>query len=69
MDRNGILVTTGTQVRLHSIPNSVLETLEGNERERVDSMRGETFEVYEVDPWGHAWVEKWWSESQDQALN
>ena len=29
-------------------------------------MVGETFEVYEVDEWGGAWVEKWWHESDDE---
>ena len=24
------------------------------------SMEGEVFEVYEIDEWGGAWVEKWW---------
>ncbi len=59
----------GTRARVLSVPNSVLEPLDQTERERVDSMSGETFEVYDVDPWGRAWVEKWWNESQDQATS
>jgi hypothetical protein len=27
---------------------------------RIQSMLGEILEVYEVDPSGRAWVEKWW---------
>lgn len=30
-------------------------------------MAGEIFEVYDVDEWGGAWVEKWWHESDDEA--
>jgi hypothetical protein len=66
-DRNGLAVATGTRVRVLDISSSVLDRLETPERERVLSMVGETFEVYEVDEWGGAWVEKWWHESDDQA--
>lgn len=66
-DRNGLAVATGTRVRVVGISSSVLDRLESAERERVLSMVGETFEVYEVDEWGGAWVEKWWHESDDEA--
>lgn len=59
----------GTHVRVLSVPSFVLEQLDQTERDRVFSMCGETFEVYEVDPWGRAWVEKWWNESQEQATS
>lgn len=66
-DRNGHPVAVGTRVRVVNVPSSVLERLDEAERARVASMTGETFEVYEVDSWGGAWVEKWWHESEDQA--
>lgn len=69
VDRNGLAVATGTRVRVVGISSSVLDRLESPERERVLSMLGETFEVYEVDEWGGAWVEKWWYESDDQATS
>jgi hypothetical protein len=66
-DRNGLAVATRTRVRVLGVSSSVLDRLETPERERVLSMVGEIFEVYEVDEWGGAWVEKWWHESDDQA--
>jgi hypothetical protein len=66
-DRNGHAVAAGTRVRVVSVASSVLDRLEASERERVLSMVGEVFEVYEVDEWGGAWVEKWWHESEDKA--
>lgn len=66
-DRNGLAVATGTRVRVVDISSSVLDRLETAERERVLSMVGEIFAVYEVDEWGGAWVEKWWHETDDQA--
>ena len=50
-----------------SVASSVLDRLEAPERERVLSMVGESFDVYEIDEWGAAWVEKWWNESDDEA--
>jgi hypothetical protein len=68
-DRNGNPVTVGTRVRVISVPSSVLERVDVAERGRVASMAGETLEVYEVDAWGGAWVEKWWHESEDKATS
>jgi hypothetical protein len=68
-DRNGHAVATGTRVRVVSVAPSVLDRLEAPERERVLSMVGEIFGVYEVDEWGGAWVEKWWHESDDKAFS
>jgi hypothetical protein len=68
-DRNGRPVSVGTRVRVISVPHTVLEDLDPTERWRVASMVGETFEVYDVDAWGGAWVEKWWHESQDKATS
>jgi hypothetical protein len=59
----------GTRVRVVSVPTSVLQRVDLAERERVASMTGETFEVYEVDPWGGAWVMKWWHASGDEATS
>lgn len=49
----------GTRVRILSIP-AVDPEMETSEVDRVNSMLGEEFEVYEVDAYGRAWVEKWW---------
>ena len=54
------------------INESVFNRLPDDEAARVRSMEGESFEIYEVDEWGGAWVEKWWyhtdNESQSHSL-
>ena len=66
-DSAGQPVRIGTVVRVTHIDESTLEPLSRLERNRVLSMMGETFKVYEVDEWGRAWVEKWWHEGGDMA--
>ena len=50
----------GTRVRVLKISPSVLSQLPASEAECARSMQGEVFEVYEIDEWGGAWVEKYW---------
>jgi hypothetical protein len=47
-------------VRVLRISASVLAQLPESEAECARSMEGEVFEVYEIDEWGGAWVEKMW---------
>jgi hypothetical protein len=68
-DRHGRAVSAGTRVRVLVVRPSVLDRLDELERQRVASMIGETFEVYEVDQWGGAWVEKWWRESDSESTS
>lgn len=56
-DRDGNSIVVGSNVRVLSIPTL---NLEPDEAERVQSMLGDVLEVYEIDPYGQAWVEKWW---------
>jgi len=58
-DSEGQPVSAGTSVRVTHIHDSTVAPLSQLERDRVLSMLGEKFEVYEVDEWGQAWVEKW----------
>jgi len=58
-DSAGTLVRVGSLVRVIQIPEFTTEALPQPERERVLSMSGEIFEVYEIDEQGQAWVEKW----------
>jgi hypothetical protein len=32
-------------------------------------MLGESFEVYEIDEWGAAWVQKWWDEKDEKSMS
>ncbi|QDH69707.1 hypothetical protein [Marilutibacter alkalisoli] len=66
-DSVGQPVRIGTLVRVTDIHESIVAPLSQPERDRVLSMLGETFKVYEVDEWGQAWVEKWWHGGEDLA--
>jgi hypothetical protein len=68
-DRKGATVIIGSVVRVLSIPDAVLQPLDEAEHARVFSMRGESFAVYDIDPYGGAWVEKWWHESESKAIS
>jgi hypothetical protein len=68
-DRNGLLVQTGTVVRVLQVRPSVLGPLSQEEALRVKSLVGEALSVYEVDEWGSAWVEKWWSEGNGKSAS
>jgi hypothetical protein len=57
-DINGTAVRVGTLVRVLKIGESVLEQLPDSEAEAARAMEGEVLEVYEIDDWGGAWVEK-----------
>jgi len=59
-DINGTVVRVGTRIRVLKISASVLAQLPRSEADCARSMEGEVYEVYEVDEWGGAWVEKWW---------
>jgi len=57
-DINGVAVHVGTRVRVLRISDSVLSQLSESEAEAARAMEGEVLEVYEIDDWGGAWVEK-----------
>lgn len=68
-DRNGAIVQVGSRVKVLHVRPSVLHRLNPDEARDVQSMEGETLEVYEVDEWGSAWVTKWWKPSDDKAFS
>jgi hypothetical protein len=68
-DRFGAIVKVGTVVRVIHISVSVLDALDAQEQERVQSMLGIELPVYEVDRWGCAWVEKWWHDDEAHATS
>ena len=59
-DVNGVPVRVGSRVRVLKISESVLSQLPQSEADCARSMEGEAFDVYEIDEWGGAWVEKRW---------
>lgn len=61
-DRNGLPVKVGTRVRVLEIASSLKQRLPLDEVRALETMVGEVFEVYEIDQYGAAWVEKWWNE-------
>ncbi|MCX9158554.1 hypothetical protein OPU71_20725 [Niveibacterium sp. 24ML] len=54
-------VLVGSQVRLLQLSPAFLKSLPDDELAEVSSMIGEIFEVYEIDQYGCAWVEKGWN--------
>lgn len=69
LDRDGRSVIVGSIVRVLEIDQSVFTDSEQEELPRIHSMLGEELEVYEVDQWGRAWVEKWWREGDAQSTS
>ena len=57
-DRGGCPVNVGTRVRVLEVPPSLLRDLPAEERQALQGMIGEIFEVSEIDEHGIAWVEK-----------
>ncbi|USF86410.1 hypothetical protein [Candidatus Endoriftia persephonae] len=58
--KNGNLVKVGAFVRVIYIDESIIKTLAVEENEDVKSMQNEVLEVYEINEYGQAWVEKYW---------
>lgn len=69
VDANGKSVGVGSLVRVLAIDESAFVKLEKEECERLQSMLNQVFSVYEVDPYGRAWVEKWWHEGSTHATS
>jgi len=58
LDKNGDEVKVGSWVKGLKIDPSVTEGLSYEEAKDVNSMLNEIFQVYEIDEYGGAWVEK-----------
>jgi hypothetical protein len=73
-DRLGRPVNVGTKVRVLEVGRALKQGLPLDEWHELETMIGEVFEVFEVDEYGSAWVEKLWrdgdglSRSQTLAL-
>jgi hypothetical protein len=66
-DRNGRDVAVGSRVRVVALSQSFIESLPEDERDDVNSMVGQVFEVYEIDDYGSPWVEKGWHTEAGEA--
>jgi len=58
VDKNGIIVRVGSKVRVLEINPSMLFQVNDDEKQNVNTMKGEVFSVYEIDEYRQAWVEK-----------
>ena len=65
LDTNGDVVNEGDRVKLLSIPDWLLSSVPEEEVADLKTMIGEIFEVYEIDEYGGAWVEKWFNEGEE----
>lgn len=61
LDKFGRPVTVGSRVRLLQLSEQFLQSLPSDEFDEVSSMIGDEFEVYEIDQYGCAWIEKGWN--------
>lgn len=61
-DRRGRPVNVGTRVRVLEIAAFLKRDLPPDEWQELETMLGEVFEVYEIDEYGSAWVEKVWDD-------
>ena len=68
-DIHGEPVHVGTRVRVLKISDAVLSQLSESEAEAARAMEGEILEVYEIDEWGGAWVEKSWHEADGTSVS
>ena len=59
-DFNGAQIFVGAKVNVLFIDQSIMNGLPPTEVNDINSMLGEIFEVYEIDEYCQAWVEKWW---------
>lgn len=59
-DKHGQPVKVGSKVRLVELSPTFLDSLPQDEIDDVRSMIGDVLEVYEIDDYGCAWVEKGW---------
>lgn len=59
-DFNGAQIFVGAKVKVLFIDQSIMNGLPPSEVKDINSMLGEIFEVYAIDAYGQAWVEKWW---------
>lgn len=59
-DRSGQTVTIGSRVRIVKLDQSPQRQLPADEWDEVATMIGEVFEVYDIDEFGSAWVERVW---------
>ncbi|MBV1911692.1 MAG: hypothetical protein KUG78_20535 [Kangiellaceae bacterium] len=68
-DINGKEVQVGSGVKVIHIDAKFLTSLPEDEKENVASMLNEALEVYEIDEYNQAWVEKWWHTSNGESLS
>lgn len=66
-DINGREVLVGSKLRVLRIDKNTFERLSEQELNDVRSMLDEVFEVYEIDEYGCAWVEKWWDRGNGES--
>lgn len=64
-DKKGKNVVVGSKVRITYIDPEFIKSLPEEEQADVSSMLNEIFEVYEIDEYNHAWVEKEWKRGKE----
>ena len=65
VDRLGQTVAIGTRVRVLEVSPYLKDRVPVDEGQRLETMVGEVFDVYEIDEYGWAWVEKWFESGEN----
>lgn len=55
-------IHVGDFIRLLAVRKSVLARLDSKDQVRIAGLIGQTFQVYEIDEWGGAWIKAEWNE-------
>jgi len=66
-DIKGNKVKIGSKVKVIYIDPKITALLPENEVKDINSMLNEVFEVYEIDEYDGAWVEKWWRRGEGKS--
>ena len=66
VDINGKKVEVGSMVKVLLINPRITEHLPDDEVCDINSMLNQVLEVYEIDEYDCAWVEKWWRRGEDR---
>ena len=67
VDINGQKVEVGARVKVLHIDPKITEHLSDYEAQDINSMLNQVLEVYEIDEYDCAWVEKWWQRGDGQS--
>jgi len=64
-DKHGKIIEVGDFVRVVNIDRTMRASLQAEEKVKIKSMLNEVFQVYEIDEYEQAWIEKQWEKNSE----